>query len=241
MSYNYLSSLRNAFVDLRCLTALSYIDFSNNLIATPIMASDFDDAFAAQIGSLNLTKNLIPAIESRAFLRLDGTSRFPDLTYLGLAHNRIKDFDLLWPLTLPSPILTVDVKFNPIARLVNQFGFGYSNSIFRYNMTGHRRVDLTTNSLQYLDDSNMLQFGLFSANDMRDFLHKIANYDLRQSNRVRTFICYCPTYGLLTVHWYRQFSDQVDKSAPIFQLYCKEYPYLVYVFDFPCNVCTLVN
>lgn len=96
------------------------------------MASDFDDDFAAQIGSLNLTHNLIPAIESRAFLRLDGSSRFPELTYLGLAHNRIKDLDLLWPLTLPSPILNVDLKVNPISRLINQFGFGYTNDAFRF-------------------------------------------------------------------------------------------------------------
>jgi hypothetical protein len=131
MSHNYLSSLRNAFVSLKCLTALSNIDFSNNLISTSILASDFDDTLAAQIGSLNLTNNLIPSIESRAFLRLDGSSRFPELTYLGLALNRIKDFDVLWPLTLPSPILTVDLKMNPISNLVNQFGFTYTNNIFR--------------------------------------------------------------------------------------------------------------
>lgn len=134
MSHNYIGSLRNAFVDLGCLNMLSHIDFSYNLISTPLLASDFDDAFASQIGSINLTGNLIPAIESRAFLRLDGSSRFPELTYLGLAHNRIRDFDLLWPLTLPSPILNIDLKINPITRLVNQFGYGYSNEVFRFDI-----------------------------------------------------------------------------------------------------------
>ena len=103
-------------------------------------------------------------------------------------------------------------------------------------MTGFRHVDITTNSLQYLDDSNMLQYGLLNEYDMRDFLMKISNYDFRQSNLVRTFICYCPSYGLNTVRWYKQVSNQLDTSLPIFQLFCKEFPNLVYVFNFPCNV-----
>lgn len=108
-------------------------------------------------------------------------------------------------------------------------------------MTGYRRVDVTTNSLQYIDDSNMLQYGLFNANDMRDFLMKLYNYDFRQSNNVRTFICYCPSYGLLTVSWYRQIAYQLETTAPLFQLFCKEYPNLVYLFDFPCNVSPIVE
>jgi hypothetical protein len=106
-------------------------------------------------------------------------------------------------------------------------------------MTGYRRVDVTTNSLQYLDDTNILQYGLYNAKDMRDFLIKISNYDFRQSNLVRTFICYCPPYGLLTVSWYKQIASQLDTTRPIFQLYCKEYSNLVYVFNFPCNVILL--
>lgn len=109
-------------------------------------------------------------------------------------------------------------------------------------MTGYRRVDITTNSLQYLDDSNMLQYGLFNADDMRDFLIKLSNFDFRQSNRVRTFICYCPpSYGLLTVSWFHQISSQLDMTAPIFQIYCKDYPNLVYVFDFPCDNANIVS
>lgn len=102
-------------------------------------------------------------------------------------------------------------------------------------MTGYRRVDITTNSLQYLDDSNMLQYGLFNSDDMRDFLIKLSNYDFRQANRVRTFICYCPSYGLLTVKWYSQIASSMDTTAPIFQIYCKDFPNLVYVFEFPCD------
>jgi hypothetical protein len=141
MSMNQLNSLQNAFITLNCLTALNSINFSSNFIASPILASDFDDNFAAQIQSLNLTNNSISYIESRAFLTSDGTrSRFPQLTYLGLALNKIKVFDVLWPLTIPSSNLQIDMKINPITTLENEFGLTFNNILFAYDMTGNRHV-----------------------------------------------------------------------------------------------------
>ena len=235
LSSNLITNL-NGFYDLKCLTRLESIDLSNNQIITPFTSSLFDDTFASQLKSINFTNNRIQTIQSKAFIRDDGKSRFPMLTYLGLANNLIVNFDILWPLSLPSSNLLVDMKFNPIDRLVNEFNLTFKNGLFDYPMINKRYVDLTTNKLQYIDDTNLLQYGITTQSDFFVFLNKISNYDFRQSNLVRTFICYCPPKGLLTVYWYKSFVNAIaDKSAPIYNLFCSNLDNN-YIFDFPCNV-----
>ena len=238
MSFNFLISLSNAFVDLKCMSSLRLIDFSNNAISTPILASDFDDGFSVQLESLNLTNNRIPYIQTAAFLS-NGTSRFPKLSYLGLANNKIIAFDLLWPLTLPSPALRVDLRLNPIEKLVSELGVSFKQPAFRFSMTGQRYLDATNNKLQYLYDDNLIQYGLLTADDFKLFLSRLSNYDLRQSNNVPTFLCYCTTTtGSATVSWYQSFSNSINTNAPIYQLYCSNLlnQGSVYVFNFPCSV-----
>lgn len=237
MRYNYITSLKDVFSNLKCLTALSQIDFSSNIITSPILASDFDDSFALHITSLNLTNNSIPFIESRAFLTSDGRgTRFTQLTYLGLAMNKIKDFDILWPLTIPSVFLKIDMRMNQIENLVNQFGLPYSNTLFSFDMVANRSIDLTNNMLQIFSDSNLLQYGLNNENDLFQFLNKIRNYDFRQSNFVNTISCNCPPQGLQTVFWYQLIKKNIDPTlGPIFQLYCINKG-TVFVLDFECGV-----
>lgn len=242
LSFNRLTSLTGAFRNLACLTGLKTINFGDNLISTPILASDFDETFSSQLESLNFTNNLIPSIQTAAFIRSDGTSRFPNLNFLGLAKNKLIQLDLLWPLSLQSQNLFIDLKLNPISVLTNELKLTYNNILFRYPMTANRRLDATTNSLQYLDDSNMIQYGLYNENDLREFLYKMSNYDLRQSNFVRTFLCHCPTSsGQLVVYWFKIFSTLVDKTRPIYQLYCSGYEGLVYIFDHSCGVSIFIG
>ena len=251
LSHNRLDNM-NDLAALRCLTYLSRVDLSNNRIETAFTAqlfdadtsdisSNSDDDFTSQLVSLNLTNNRIKVVRTGAFIRSDGTSRFPNLAYLGLAHNMIVDLDLLWPLTLPAVTLFVDLKLNPIENLVNELGLSFKDLVFENAMTRGRYVDITNNKLQFMDDTNILQYGVTNADELYAFLQRIANYDLRQSNFMPTFICYCPlNAGLRTVLWYRNVTARyvLDTAPPIYQLYCSNYKEPMFIFDFPCGVST---
>ncbi|CAF0833054.1 unnamed protein product [Brachionus calyciflorus] len=238
LSFNSIQTTANSFRDLSCLTGLKTLNLANNKISSPLMTSDFDDTLSAQLTSLNLTNNFIPYLESRVFIKSDGSSRFPNLEYLGLAYNGLKDFDLLWPLTLPQSNLLIDMKYNNISNLVNQMNLTFNNVIFKYPMIGNRYLDLTTNSLQGFDDYNLLQYGLHNEWHLKEFLFKISNYDLRQANLVRTFICFCPSFGQLTLFWFKLISSDFDRTSPIFQIYCSNTGVMTYVLDYPCGPTT---
>ena len=235
MSSNSLTSLKYAFASLKCLSNLKTLDFSFNRIQTPITASDFDDTLAAKLMYISLNNNLIPHIETNAFLKNDGSSRFPNLIYLGLANNQLKTFDLLWPLSMPSQVLQINMKNNPIDTLVNELGRAFNDDSFMYSMTGTRYLDASTNNLQTLSDSNLLQYGIRSAYDFQHFLNKLSNYDLRQSNFIPAIYCYCPPDGLYTNTWFQTFASLANPSGPIYQLYCANLNN-VNVFGFPCPV-----
>ena len=240
MSNNRITSLTNAFKssNLGCLTALSKIDFSSNQISSPLVATDFDDSFAAQLVSLNLTGNNIPYLNSDVFLKSDNTSRFPNLQYLGLAFNRLTTFDLLWPLSLPSSNLRIDIQSNPIESLTNQLQGSFSDTRFSFAMTGQRFLNLQNNRLQHIDDTDLLIFNLKNAFDFRAMIRKMLNYDFRQSNGVVVFFCYC-FYGTKVVSWYLQMRSQLPSGDfPIYNIYCKNFFPVTYIFDWgqQCNI-----
>jgi len=176
---NLIRNISGTFYKLKCLTSLSQIDLSNNLIESTLEASDFDDFFAAQLQSLNFSSNRIHTIKTNAFLDEKGKSRFTNLRYVNFANNLIKEFDLLWPLLLPSQSILIDVKQNPIISITNQLGLNYDDPLLSNNLVGYRYLDVTDNQIDRLDDSNLLQYGLHNHTDFQNFLQKIANYDLR--------------------------------------------------------------
>lgn len=237
LSYNQITSLTNVFKQLNCMNSLSSVDFSNNYIVSPLLATDFDDALSAQLVSINLTNNRIPSIQSSMFFKSDGKTRFPKLAYLGLAFNLIQQLDLLWPLSLPNANLFIDLKTNPIETLVNQLQVSFNQPAFQYGMTGNRRLDATNNKLQYLNDGNLIQYGLQSADDFYSFFSRLLNYDFRQTNSVRTFLCYCPQSGSQSISWFLSVQNYLNLTYPIFQLYCSNLPGTVYVLAIPsCGV-----
>lgn len=168
------------------------------------------------------------------FFKQDGTSRFINLEYLGLVNNQLKSLDLLWPMSLPSSILKIDLSYNQIDKLTNELKKSFSESVF-IPMTGNRHVYLINNSLVSLDDSNLLQYQINSANGFSQFLNKLSNYDFRKNNS--DYSCLCPAAtGLYTVLWYKNISSSIsDKTAPIFKLNCSNVAN-TYIFDFPCTV-----
>lgn len=232
MSSNSLTSLTDAFKGISCMSALTTIDFSNNFISSPLVASDFDDSIAARLVTLNLNSNQIPSVDSNAFIKSDGTTRFPNLVSLNLANNLIKQFDLLWPMALPQPALRVNLRNNKIDTLTNPTSRSYSDALF-VAMTSGRSVDVTNNPLTTLSDSNLLQYKVNSADGFKQFLNKLSNYDFRQTSNA--FTCSCPSGGLYTVFWYQSISASISpKTAPIYALVCSNIANN-YLFDFPCQ------
>ena len=233
LSRNQIRSLRYAFKSLSCLVSLKRFDLSYNLIASPLVDSDFSDEFSQHIEYLNLKNNLIPSIDTKVFFRNDGTSRFPSLYYLDLSNNLLKMIDLLWPMTLRHPSAKIILSNNKINKIKNQLRLSYENKVF-IDVVGDRVVDLSNNELAHLDDSNLLQYNLQSQNDFERFLLKLSNYDF-SNNR---FVCVCPnTTGLYTVFWFKMLSHKIaDFSSPIYQVYCAQTLQDNNVFDFECQV-----
>ena len=232
---NLIRNISGTFYKLKCLTSLSQIDLSNNLIESTLEASDFDDFFAAQLQSLNFSSNRIHTIKTNAFLDEKGKSRFTNLRYVNFANNLIKEFDLLWPLLLPSQSILIDVKQNPIISITNQLGLNYDDPLLSNNLVGYRYLDVTDNQIDRLDDSNLLQYGLHNHTDFQSFLQKIANYDLRTIRTPKRLFCDCEQKQQKTVDWFRQFDKTVDSiKYPIYQLFCANMATKQYIFNFSC-------
>lgn len=238
MSANLITSITGLFAKLKCLTKLVKISLASNNIQTGLISTDFDDSLSGQLQYIDLSNNQIPSIDSNVFIKSDGTNRFINLQYLSFKNNQIKQFDLLWPLTIPSTPLLVDLSSNPIYNLINGFNKSYS-SIFSYPVTGARSVLIQSNQLQTFSDSNLLQYGLKSSADLGLLLGKISNYDFRQSNssNLSSIICSCPFSGLQTVSWYKQLLalSSINTGALINQLYCSNIPN-TYPLNIDCMV-----
>ena len=233
LSYNQLTSLTNAFVLLSCITGIQSLDFSHNQIITPLVQTDFSDSLAATIIYLNLNYNNIAYIQTQTFIKSDGTSRFPNLVYLGIANNQLTAFDILWPLAISSPILEVDLRNNPVNQLVNQLGRSFTDSSFSNAMTGFRSVYVTNNSITSISDWNLMIYGVNTAAQFQTFLAKIQNYDFRSATRTPSLYCYCPPTGLSTNTWFLTFYQSISLTPAIYQLYCTNMNGMN-IFQFSC-------
>lgn len=162
----------------------------------------------------------------------DGTSAFPNLSYLDLSYNELKILDLAWPMSLPYRSLKIMLAYNKITTFANKLNISYNN-IHLADMVGNRSVDVTHNLISRFDDSNLLQYSLKSSYDFGRFLEKLSNFDFR-TNRL---YCICPeTSGLYSVHWFKQFSAFIKHpNSPIYQLVCTNSPSNS-VFNFTCPV-----
>jgi hypothetical protein len=219
ISFNKLTTITGLFQTLKCLVSLTTLIMSNNYISSTLLNSDFDDTFSQQLVSIDLSKNKIPSIDSNFFFKSDGTSRFSNLQYLNLAYNSINQFDMLMPLTVPNSNLSFLLNSNPINTLVNQLNTPYSDSKFAYPAVGNRKINVTNNNLLVLDDTNLIQYGLNSQNDLKLFLYKVSNYDLRQlSNK----IIKCTCNSTLISSWYSSLlsSSSIDQNNLINLIRC---------------------
>lgn len=221
----------NAFKKLRCLKRLKIFNLSSNLINTPLRASDFDEEseLTSSLEYLSFRYNNIPSIESKLFFRTNGSSMFPNLSFLDLSFNNLKTLDLIWPMSLPHASLKVLISYNKIRAFSNELKISYDSSRL-IAMTSKRKVDVKFNLIDRFDDSNLLQYGLKSPEDLDKFLRKIENFNFDENK----FKCVCPPdLGLYTVFWYNQlFSLNVSVN----KFPCTNIPNRN-AFNFTCPVC----
>ena len=238
ISYNQLTSITGLFQTLKCLVSLTTLVASNNRISTALSQSDFDDTFAEQLISIDLSNNQIPLIDSNLFFKSDGTSRFRNLNYFNLGYNHIIQFDILLPLTIPTSILNFLVNSNTIYTLVNQLNVPYTDSRFAYPAVGNRVINITSNVLTTFSDSNLLQYGLNNETDLKIFLNKIANYDLRQASNNTGVKCACSGSTDVIPTWYRSLlsTASINLSDNINKFNCSTYNQNVFLVVTTCGV-----
>jgi hypothetical protein len=191
--------------------------------------------------SIQLQNNQIPYIDTLLFVNSNGSSRFPNLRLIDLSNNSILVFDLLFPLTIPSMQMVLDASLNPIRSLGNFEGLTYNLPEFSYAVVNGRSVNLANNKLTAFDDTNLLQYGLQSENDLQAFLYRISNYDLRQLNGQSTIKCNCPNGSQSTSIWYADLlAKQLVSNSTISQLYCSNIGTNVFVLNFNCVVSSII-
>lgn len=237
MSYNSLINMSGQYTLLSCLSHLTRLDLSHNEIKSSLLAADVNDAFGMALQWFSLNDNHIQVVESAFFFKRNGQTRFPQLTFFSLANNKLLTLDLMWPLSLTSLNLYVDLANNPIVGLTNELNLIYDEPSF-VPMTGNRYVNVENNSLTRLDDTNLLQYGINSASGFREFLYQISNFDFSQP--VNKLVCYCSNSNSL-VNWYSQFGDElVGSIAPIYNLECSnrldDKRQASYIFNYSCQV-----
>ena len=237
VSFNQLTSITGLFQTLKCLVSLTTLIMSNNYISSPLMQSDFDDTFSQQLVSLDLSNNQIPSIDTNLFFKTDGTSRFINLKYLNLGYNRITQFDMLMPLTMPNSYLNFMINSNPINTLVNQLGISYTDNRLAYPVVNNRVANITNNILTTFGDSNLIQYGLKSQTDLLNFLNKIANYDLRQFNN-KVASCECVGTTNLIPTWYQSLlsSSLIILNSFVSQFTCVTYNQNIFLVVTSCGV-----
>ena len=234
LSQNQIINMTQRFKTLSCLKSLTRLDLSSNAITTPLMDSDFDNSFRTTLKWLSLSNNRIPSIDSNVFMYSNGTTKFPNLSYLDLSYNLIKVLDILWPMSIPDLNLFIDLSTNPIETLKNQLNANFTSNFF-VPMTQNRSIDVTDNNIVLFDDTQLWQYNIGTSANFQTLLTKLSNFDFRQTNNKLT--CFCPiATGLYTVYWYGQISKNfVNNQSPIFQLYCSNINNK-YIFDFNCTV-----
>lgn len=241
MSHNVLQDIRGLFGQLhKCMPLLRHVDLSYNSIQSALDADVLDDdEMCTHLEVLQLAFNQIAYVDPAAFRhRSDGSSRFPSLTHLGLANNKIYQIDLLLPLSFPSARFRLELQSNPIGSLVNPLNRSVSDANL-VPMTGARSADLSNSELRHMDDASLVQYGLHTALDLRSLLSKLANVDMRQQPQSK-FVCACdPARGMYTLQWYASFADTIASMRPpvpsIYQLACANVKDKT-VFTYECQV-----
>ena len=225
LNHNKLTSIKQVFVNLKCLSELIEIDLSSNKIGPALNdTDDFDDRLCQQLEELDLGSNLIESVSSSVFFKKrkevedPWINRFPNLKYLNLHDNLIKTVDLLLPLTFPSSSFFIDFTSNPITGFENTFVKSFKNSLFKYDFKQDNRTCMIRSSnITKIDDTTFYSYGVQSKDDLELFLDKILNYDLIQAPALLQ--CQCPTMTFNMAVWFKQL-ENVDGSSALFDWHC---------------------
>ncbi len=225
----------NTIGDLKCLKKLTELNLSFNLIQY-LNSADFNDEMSLILEYIDLSKNAINTLDTSFFLkRLDDTvTRFPKLRHFSISENKLTEFDLLMPLSLPNPILNFDVSSNSIKSFRNfhKKSFRENPYIVDYNSKS-RFVNLTNNHLNGFDNDILKEYGVGSVWDFEIFISRISNYLM--NNQKSPLYCKCPSFRQNGVDWFKQLTN-INQNLSLFELRCSNIDGNAFAFNYTCGV-----
>ena len=175
LSYNKIKTIENKLNELKCMPNLAKIDLSHNEIENWLYEPD--DDFGANLEHLDLSYNSIYYLDTSLFIKNKSQPRFPKLKYFKISNNKLANFDLLIPLSLPSANLYFDASSNPIRSFKNQLRKSFRENPFYFDVnSAQRNVYLNDNRLEKFGQDLLYEYGIKSSHDMEIFLTRIANY-----------------------------------------------------------------
>lgn len=232
LSHNFLESLLY-FKELRCFINLLKIDLSHNRINNTFEIR-MNDFMAFNLEHIDLSFNSIDYLDTLSFFNSKNQSRFPNLITFKINNNKLKSFDLLIPLSLPSSSLYFDASFNLIRKFENIQKFSFKNKLFHHDIVSSRLIDLANNlidgSFIFNDHILIKEYGIERASDLEIFLNKIEN--IRFVNV--TIECLCPIFDRKFIRWLNEIKANLDENNFIFKFKCSNFN--SYLHNYTCGV-----
>ena len=231
---NQIRRIDDAIGQLKCLKNLKELNLSNNLIQL-IKPSDLNDEMASNLEYFDLSYNLIDQLDPFIFLKeFDVTqTRFPKLKYFSISGNKLTEFDLLTPLSLPNSNLYFDASLNAIKRFKNTHKKSFRENPFIVDCnTPNRLVNLTTNKLSAFENEVLSEYGVESVSDFEIFILRISNYLISDQNN---FFCKCPSFRQKSVYWFKQLIN-INQNLSLFKQKCDNIDGRPFVFNYSCGV-----
>jgi hypothetical protein len=234
VSHNSLESLIY-FKELRCFLNLSKIDLSHNRIAGSFEIR-INDYIAYNLEHIDLSYNSIDYLDLLSFFDSKNQSCFPNLKTFKINNNKLRSFDLLIPLSLPSSVLYFDATFNSIKIFENKYKFLFKNKLFNHDIIASRFINLTKNQIDIdlIINKNVLieEYNIKRSTDLEIFLNKIENIQL--INTKEQIKCLCPIFDKKFIRWFYEIKTNLDKSNFIFKFKCSNFG--SYLHNYDCGV-----
>ena len=235
LSNNGIKQIGDTISQLKCLKKLTEINLSNNMIEF-LNPSDLDDDICLNLQHFDLSFNLFHTLDVGLFLKKTDLTqtRFPKLKYFSIKGNRLNEFDILIPLSLPNSKLNFDASSNSITSFRNARKRSFrENPYFADFNSESRLVNFANNQISELGNQFFDEYEVKTASDFEIFIARIANYLI--INQSFPLNCKCPSFRQNSVEWFKQIKN-FNYSLSIFQLKCHNIDGNPFVFNYTCGV-----
>ena len=235
LSRNKIKRVDDSIGQLKCLKKLKELNLSNNLIQI-LSPQDLNDDMSLILEYFDLSNNLIGYLDPLLFIKQSDLTqtRFPKLRYFSISGNKLTEFDLLTPLSLPNPNLYFDASLNSIKTFKNVHKKSFlENPYFVDFNSPSRLVNLTNNQLTGFENEFLNEYGIESVSDFEVFISRISNYLM--SNQNKPYNCKCPSFTQKSVDWFKQLRN-INQNLSFFQLKCNNINEKPFALNYSCGV-----